>query len=253
MIFLKAVPLLFFFSILFVAGQTSFAQQVERVNIDRQLMARLASTNDEVGIAFLKTANNFPDFSKIVEMSDDYKELDPLAQKDFLTKKVSQIQNSYLAFAPQKSDLIIRLKANVLFQRLANGESILKLRTFKEDPVYFPFYFGGYPIALIIKDMDMFRNITLSKEETDIVYSRLSLSGDVTLLLQIYPIAANDEKPMMLDNIEQYPMLSEIGYIGMLNDKSDQVWAWRNAKYGKKSFSGGDTRPIADLIPNSKK
>lgn len=253
MIFLKAIPLFLLVSVLSVGGNPSFAQLVERISLDRQLAARPASTNDEVGVAFLKMSNNSPDFNKIIGMSDDYKKLDPLAQKDFQAKKADQIQNAYLAFTPQKSDLIIRMKANVLFQKLANGESTLKLRTFKEDLIYFPFYFGGYPIALIIKDMDIFKNITLTKEETDIVYSRLSLSGDMTLLVQVYPIAANDKKPMLLDNIKQYPMLSEIGYIGMLNDQSDQIWAWRNTKYGKKSVSSGDTRPIVDLIPDSKK
>lgn len=253
MIFLKYALFLFLLSAFSLGGQYAHGQQVERVSVDRQLLARKASTNDEVGIAFLKMANNFPDFKKIVEMSDAYKDLDPLAQKDFQTKMVSNIQNSYLAFSPGKSDLIIRLKANVLFQKLANGEGVLKIRTFKEDPVYFPFYYGGYPIALIIKDMEMFKQITLSTEETDMVYNRLSLSGDVTLLLQIYPIAADDQKPIKLDDIEQYPMLSEIGYIGMINEQTEQIWAWRNTKYGKKNFSGGDTRSIINLMPENKK
>ena len=229
----------------------AFAEQVERVTYDRQLIAKKASTNDEVGIAFLKTANNYPDFNKIIEASDAYKSLDPLAQKDFQSKMVGKFQNSYLAFSPQNSDLIIRVKANVLFRKLANGEGILKLNTLLEDPVYFPFFFGGYPIALIIKDMEAFRNISLSKHETDLVYTRLSLNGNVTLLLQIYPIAADDDKTIVLDNIEQNPFLSEIGYIGMLNDQAEQIWAWRNVKYQNKKVSGGDSRPIIEL--NSKK
>ncbi len=226
------------------------AEQVERVTYDRQLITRKASTNDEIGIAFLKTANNFPDFNKVVEMSDAYKSLDPLAQKDFLYKSAAKLQTSYLSFLPRKSDLIIRAKANVLFQKLRNGESILKLNGFDDDPIYFPFYFAGYPIALIIKDMEMFKNITLTKEETNMVYRRLTLSGDITLLLQIVPVAADDTKAMKLDNIDQYPMLAEIAYIGMLNDKTEQIWAWRNSRFSKSSLSGGNS---GSLIPNKKK
>jgi hypothetical protein len=229
----------------------AFAEQVERVPYDRQLVAKKSSTNDEVGVAFLKTANNYPDFNKIVASTDAYKSLDPLAQKDFQSKMVGKLQNSYLAFSPQNSDLIIRVKADVLFTKLPNGEGSLKMRTLLEDPVYFPFYFGGYPIALIIKDMEAFRNLSLSKQETDMVYTRLSLDGSVTLLLQVYPIAADDTSRITLDNIEQYPLLSEIGYIGMLNDQAEQIWAWRNSKYVNKKVSGGDARPIIEL--NSKK
>jgi hypothetical protein len=237
--------------ILVLGCGTASAEQVERVTYDRQLIAKKSSSNDDVGVAFLKTANNYPDFNKIVEMSEDYKTLDPLAQKDYQSKMVGKLQSSFLAFSPQNSDLIIRVKANVLFRKLANGEGTLKMKTLLEDPVYFPFYFGGYPIALIIKDMEAFRNLSLSKEETDLVYSRLSLDGNMTLLLQIYPIAADDEKRIVLDDIEQHPFLAEIGYIGMLNDRADQIWAWRNAKYTNKKNDPIDKRPIVDL--NSKR
>lgn len=229
----------------------SFAEQVERVTYDRQLITKKSSTNDDVGIAFLKTADNHPNFEKIIEASETFKNMDPLAQKDYKFKMASKLENSYLAFSPQSSDLIIRVKANVLFKKLENGEGTLKLNTLLEDPVYFPFYFGGYPIALIIKDMELFRNITLSKHETDLVYTRLSLSGDITLLLQIYPIAADDVKKIRLDDIEQHPLLAEIGYIGMLNDQAEQIWAWRNSKYQNKKIPTINSRPITEL--NSKK
>lgn len=220
----------------------------ERVSYDRALITRLPSTNDEIGIAFLKTANNFPDFATIVKDSDAYNNLNSLAQQDYLSKMTSQLQNNFLTFSPKKSDLVIRIKVNVTFKKLANGESVMTLTTFPNDPVYFPFYFAKYPIALIVKDMEIFRELHLDKADTDIVYSRLSLSGDATLLLQLYVLAADDKKTIMLDNIPQYPLLTEIGYIGLLNARSEQIWAWRNSKIGKKKV-GSD---LIDLVPAGK-
>ncbi len=226
------------------------AQQAERVPYDRALMAKLPSTNDEIGIAFLKMAGNFPEFTKVVAESATFKNMNTLAQQDYQAKMAGKLQSSYVAFSPTKSDIIIRLKVNALFKKFANGEGQLKIRTFKTDPVYFPFYFANYPIALIIKDMENFRDIRLSKEDTAIVYSRMALSGDVTMLLQLYAVAANDTKPMVLDNIPQYPLLTEIGYIGLLNSQAEQVWAWRNEKLGGKRITGGDSRNLVDLIPD---
>lgn len=225
------------------------ASAAERVTYDRALITKLPSTNDEVGIAFLKTANNFPDFGTIVEDTDAYRNLNPLAQQDYKSKMVNKLQNSFMTFSPKKSDLIIRVKVNVLFKKLANGEGIIQLKTFPDDPVYFPFYFAKYPIALIVKDMELFRELHLDKADTDIVYSRLSLSGDATLLLQLYVLAADDTKTIELDNIPQYPLLTEIGYIGLLNSQAEQIWAWRNGRLGGKKINGSDRGSLVDLVP----
>ena len=219
---------------------TSASAQTERVGYDRQLMERAASTNDEIGIAFLKMSNNFPDFAQVVMGTDTYKTLDSLAQQDYLSKTVGRYQNAFMTYAPGKSDLLLRLKVNAMFKRRANGESTITLTTFNDQPVvYFPFYFAGFPIALIIKDMEMFKDIHLNAVETDIVYKRLSLDGKATLLLQVYPIAADDKKPVTFDNIQQYPLLAEIGYIGLVNRRAEQIWAWKNTKYAGKSPLGG--------------
>jgi hypothetical protein len=221
----------------------------DRVPYDRELIARKASTNDDVGIAFLKTASNFPDFGKIVEKSEAYIKLDPLAQSDFKAKMVESLQGKYLSFQPGKSDLIIRLKVDILFGRDPDGKGKISFRTFKTDPIYFPFFFADYPIALIINDFEMFREIHLDKLEAELVYNRLSLDGFATMLLQVHPIAADDKTPIDLDGIPQYPLLAEIGYIGLLNNSAEQIWAWENTKYDSSRLSGGDSRAIIDMVP----
>ncbi len=228
---------------------SSYAQSVERLSYDRQLMSRKPSTNDEVGLAFLKTANHFPDFNKIVEMSATYKSLDPLAQKDFQARMVSKYQAGYLQFSPRKSDLIFRLTVNTMFKKNKDGTSVLKVKTLAQDPFYLPFYFGGYPIALIPKGIEEFKELHLDKIETDIVYSRLALNGNATLLLQVYPIVADDEKTIMFDNIPQYPMLADIAYIGFLNKRGEQIWAWRHEKYVQKNNRLGGVKSSTEPLP----
>lgn len=223
-------------------------EQSQRVPYDRALISKLPSTSDDVGIAFLKMSNNFPDFSAIVKESDTYKKADPLSQADYLSKATNKLQNAFITFSPKKSDLIIRVKVNILFRKLPNGEGTMVLKTFPDDPVYFPFTFSKYPIAMIIQDMELFREIHLDKADTDIVYSRLSLSGDATLLLQLYAVAADDRKPILLDNIPQYPLLTDIAYIGFLNAQAEQIWAWRNPKLGVKK-AGDD---LIDMVPADK-
>ena len=222
----------------------------ERVSYDRKLIMRLPSSVDDIGIAFLKTADNFPDFNKVIQASEAYKKLDPAEQPDYLNKLASRYQAAYLAYSPRKSDVILRVKVNAQFKRMADGGATLDILALTKAPVYFPFQFLNYPIALLIKDIEVFQKISLTKEEADIVYGRLALNGDATLLLQVVPVAADDRKTMTLDNIPQYPLLSEIAYIGLLNRNAEQIWAWKNSKYTAGiAQSTTDSRAILDLGP----
>ncbi|OFW87549.1 MAG: hypothetical protein A3J37_00215 [Alphaproteobacteria bacterium RIFCSPHIGHO2_12_FULL_45_9] len=233
-----------------LCGSFAGAQADDRVPYDRALITKLPSTTEDVGIAFLKMSNNFPDFSAIVKDSKAYTALNPLAQQDYLSKMTGKLQNSYVTFSPNKNDLIVRVKVNALFKKLPNGEGVLKIRTFPSDPVYFPFYFAKYPIAMIVQGMELFREIHLDKADTDVVYSRLSLSGDATLLLQLHVLAADDRKTITLDNIPQYPLLTEISYIGLLNAQTEQIWAWRNPKLTSRNASGA--KALVDMVPADK-
>lgn len=236
-----------------VAVSSFVPANAQTVPYDRNLILKLPSTNDEIGIAFLKTAANFPDFAKVVEDSETYKKMNPLAQQDYVAKMTQKLQSSYASFVPGKTDLIVRMEVSTLFEKLKNEEGIIKIRTFPNDPVYFPFYFAKYPIAMILKDMEQFREIRMNSVETAIANSRLAISGNATLLLQLYTIAADDRKAIMLDNIPQYPLLVEIGYIGLLNRQGEQIWAWRNEKYGKGGVKGGDGRTIMELRSQDRK
>lgn len=216
---------------------------------DSKLIARPASTTEQIGMAFLKLSGTYPDFKKVIESSKAYQSLDPLAQEDYLAKTESKYHAEFLGFSPEKSDLIVRVKINTLFKRTKDRGAVLTLRTLQKTPVYFPVVFGPYPIALLVNDIEFFQTINLTKPEADIVYSRLALNGDATLLLQLRPITANDKTPIVLDNTPQYPLLSDIIYIGLLNNKAEQIWAWKNAKNDPKQNKSQTS--LMDLVPKT--
>lgn len=221
------------------------------VPYDKQLISRKPSTNDEVGIAFLKTAGIMPDFKKAVETSAAFKALSLAEQPNFLVLQQNKLNTAYLAFSPKKSDLIIRMKVNATFRRESDGTAIMRIKPPTDGQIYFPFFFANYPIALIVNGIENFQDVVLSKEEGDIVYSRLALNGTATLLLQLYPTAADATTPMALDNVSQYPLLADIGYIGLLNRDADQIWAWKNEKYNPSKIGAAGT--IANLVPDTKR
>lgn len=235
---------------------TSISTRADTVPYDRQLILTKASSTDDVGIAFLKMSNNFPDFNVVVENSATYKKLDPLAQKDYKTKEVAKLQASFLEFSPKKTPLVIRVGVKALYNRAKDGTATLDIVPPSQGQLYFPFYFANYPIAMIVDGIELFQHIDLTKEEAAIVYSTLGLDGAATLLLQVYPVAADDKKHIMLDKIPQYPLLSEIGYIGLINTRAEQIWAWGSPKYKKgrtKLPTDGTGNAFINLAPDPKK
>lgn len=225
------------------------------VPYDRQIILRKASTTEEVGIAFLKTTNNFPDFNKVVEGTDAYQKLDPLAQADYRAREVGKLQSAYLAYSPKKSSLMVRLGVRANFHQAADGTATLDFAPPQNGPLYFPYLFAGYAIALIPNGIDLFQHLDLNVDEAQIVYGRLGLDGAATLLLQLFPVAADDQTPVMMDNIPQYPLLAEIGYIGLINERGEQIWAWKSKKFDRKDLGikgNSDARSIIDLVPQNK-
>lgn len=202
---------------------------------EEKLKTRPMSPIEDVGVAFLKLTGNFPDFKKVVEGMDGYKQIDPLAQPDFKEKLAAKFQKAYLSYTPLKSDVIIRSGVTVLFNRSSPDTGTIEIRNFSSSPIFFPYEFAGYPIALIAQNLELFHVINLSPEELEKAYTRLSLDGGATLLLQLFPIAADDKKTMMLGDVPQYPLLADIGYIGLLNWKGEEIWYWTNPKYNGTS------------------
>lgn len=199
---------------------------------DRQLLMKRASSVGEVGAAFLKMTNNYPDFNLIVEASKEYKRTPTLERADYKAKEVQRLQNAFVGFSPGKTPLIVRAGVKLKLSSRPDGTATLEFYAPAKGQLYFPFLFDKYPIALIINDIELFQTIELNRTEQKIVRSNLPNAMSATLLLELIPVAADDKNPIVLDETSQYPMLSEISYIALLNSRGEQIWGLASSKHG---------------------
>ena len=208
---------------------------------DHKLLLKKASSVGEVGAAFLKLTNNYPDFNVIVESYPEYRKSNALARAAFKEKEVQKLQNAFVGFSAGKTPLIVRAGVKINFKLSVDGTAVLDFYPPEKGQLYFPFVFAKYPIALIINDIEIFQSIALTKEESKMAQRKLPTSWNATLLLELLPLAADDKTPIVLDNISQYPMLSEISYIALLNDQGEQIWGLASSKHGSYT-------PLPDLV-----
>lgn len=209
--------------------------QASDVPYDSARANRPASQSSDVGLMFMKLGNIPPNFDELVKASKAYKEKNPMAQAEFLASEKTRLETRFGAIDPRTDILVVRAGMNSIFDRKDDGTAALKLEYPKDSILYFPYYYGGYPIAMFINGIEAFEEIALDRAEAADVALRIPPTGSITMLLELKARAVDAKKPVKLDGVRQYPLLTDIAYIGLINSKGEQVWAWQTKEQAQKT------------------
>ncbi|MCB1558156.1 MAG: hypothetical protein KDJ50_04465 [Alphaproteobacteria bacterium] len=224
----------------------SISSNAEVVEIEKERLFGFPSTDEDVGLSFLKMAGlETPEFDKIIVRTEKYKALMPFEKQAFLKEEVPRLYNKYMALDPKREGLLIRVSVKLFFAN-ANGAAPAKLQVFfpAEGMIYFPYMYAGIPIAVIPNGIENFTEIILTEEEATIAMSTMDQTPEATLVLDLKPISADAKKPMILDGEKQFPLLCEIGYIGLHNSGTDQIWAWGT----QGNMTEGRKDPLIEIL-----
>lgn len=220
--------------------------KAEVIEVDKARLFGYPSTDEDVGLSFLKMAGiENPEFEKLIVRTDKFKTLNQAEKQPFLKEEIPRLYNKFVALNPQSEGILIRLRVEVLYAK-ANGATPAKLEIKfpSQGMVYFPFYYGGLPIAVIPNGIENFTEILLTEREAVIVNGTLDMNPETTLILDLKPVFADAKKPMVLDGEAQFPLLCEIGYIGLHNRNTDQIWAWGS----EENMTKGRKDPVIEII-----
>lgn len=181
------------------------------------------SESEKVGFAFHKLAKFDPDYKKWVTNMDSYMAAKPTDKVTMMQMETARLQNGYFNFMPD-DDLVsltidARLRASNYFgvsqQRGKITDVTMELIDLPQN--YFPFYIGGIWIAVVIKDFDFYTHFTFSPEEYNEFAEKVGLKRGYQLIqavkvdLQLRPISVDTTSPVMLDGLEMWLMLAEVG------------------------------------------
>lgn len=183
------------------------------------------SESEKVGFAFHKLAKFDPDYKKWVTNMDSYMAAKPTDKVAMMQKETARLQNGYFNFMPD-DDLVsltidARLRASSYFGASQRAGTITNVTMELVDlpQNYFPFYIGGIWIAVVIKDFDSYTQFTFSPEEYSEFSKKVGLDSGYQLVqkvkvdLLLRPISVDTTSPVMLDGLEMWLMLAEVGEI----------------------------------------
>lgn len=185
------------------------------------------STTEEVTLLFLKMAKlRDIEMSELVMKSERYRKTPQAEQPVYLQSEVNRLSREFSIINPLTSNIVVRVPVKAYFKNDLKGGASLTIKYPSQGLIYFPYYYGGLPIAVIVNGIENFQTIALSEEERQAVVATFTLDGSATLVMDLKPLSADIRNPMTLDNQKQFPFLCDIGYIGLLNNQTDEIWSW---------------------------
>lgn len=202
---IRIFPKLIFLCLLIIAlSAPAFAQ---RKNISDQ---------EQGVLTFYRLSGIDPDFENWIDLNADYqsmKTIDPVIAEDYRYEELLRLQyafgtidldNNYLDIQTDVlGSLVTQDNKNYLILRFSDKTS--------NEP-YFPYNAANIWVAVIIKDISKFMNIPLSEEEMMRIqnYFPKNTEGSHLKLEITYRAISSQDKPVLIDGIEQFIMLGEI-------------------------------------------
>jgi hypothetical protein len=216
---------LFSFCVLILAGATLWpvAARAQQNDAEANLALKKPTSSRDVGVLFFRMAGIAPDFAQLLPLDAAITRLPEEERAKAIEKDKLSLDVQYANLEPKKTQIVIRSAVRVWPSH--GDQQGLKVEFPKTDMLYFPYNAFGQDIAIIPNALDSYAYIPQDTTESRISRSKLDLGGAATLVLVLQPIAADMKTPVVLDNLPQWPLLTEIAFFGIYNKRMQAIWS----------------------------
>lgn len=202
------------------------------------------STDEDVAIAFFKTADTNPDFDKWAREGKAFKTIAPARAADFLFDEKQRLMRLWQKY--DKVDPLIDISANVLLElktthdKGGNQLYWMYITFGKDDAVYFPYTYLDYKIAVIPQMIETMMIQPIQKEQYDNMYTEFEnkFSGEGNLSLQLKPIKAYIHQPYEIDGQDQWALLTDIATMSIKSHRTQAPFWIYSAQWYTSPMTG---------------
>lgn len=206
------------------------------------------STSEDVAIAFFKTANVKPDFTKWARESREFKTTAPARVDDFLYKESQRLLRRWNEYDPETTLIRVGATVSVVLEHFAKdgGEAFRMTMSFdKGDVTYFPYEFQNYKFAVVPQKIETLLKQAISREQFDLISADFkgATVGSAKMEVQLKPVRSYLRQPYMLDGVEQWMMLTDTVTLALKSSRSGAaLWT-----YGAEWYVSPVTREVQEL------
>lgn len=208
-----------------------------------------ASTGEEVALAFFHTAKTNPDFELWAKSAKEYKRRSATRAKDFIYEESQRLMRAWRDYDPDRELITVNADVSIDLKTVLekNGDQTywMYISLDEKGVTYFPFKHMDYNIAVIPQMIENLMIQKITEEQFTIMqedFKRLH-DGAASLLLQLRPTKAYINQPYMIDNVEQWVLLSDIVSMTLRSAKDDAIF-WN---YGADWYVAPRTNELRDL------
>ncbi len=208
------------------------------------------SSEEDVAIAFFKTAGTNPDFDLWAKGTQEYKTTAPARVGEYMFREKQRLMRQWQRYDNQEP--IIDVKAPVLLEVKAttdqegNESHWMYISFGNDEAVYFPYKFQEYQIAVIPQMIETLMIQPLQKEQYDMILGEFENKavGNGMMYIQLKPVKAYIHQPYKIDNKDQWALLADIATMSIKSMKSGTPY-WT---YSADWYTSPVTEELRDLF-----
>ncbi len=206
------------------------------------------STSHEIALLYYKMNGVRPNFEEWIMKDNRYLGAQTNQRAALMMTEKTRLSRNYEELDIKNTVLKMRVQVLASVTRSKLGKTVLKITFPGRGAVYFPYTVGGQNIAVIPNGIDIYREIPISADQATYLQAKLDPSGRTTMVVEIVPVTADNKQQMVLDDIPQWLLLGEIGYIALYNNLMENIWSFQAPGYQRRTAAdAAAAKQILDL------
>ena len=195
------------------------------------------SSNSDVAMIFYRLIKQKPPFDLWIKKNPAYMALPPAERESAAATELNRLETAYRSIDGTSTSIIVRVAVKVKIKTAKGamlgqpGQKRLNITFPVSGSVYFPYIVPERTIAVIPNGIELYEEIAITDDEAKAIQSRMDLSGNTTLVMEIAPKIADGSKPMAMDGVKQWLLFGEIGFIALYNNYLEMLWSYQAPSY----------------------
>lgn len=186
------------------------------------------STARDVAFSFYKTAESTPNYERWIKNSEPYLSTPQAKWKEVIAKEKLVLHTAFKNFKQDDDYVVIKTKARV---RLINPEDpdidpMIMSFKFKNErkgrELFFPYEYGGDHFAVIVDNLDDYKDISISPKEVSYVKSHLG-NREVNVVMRLQPVSADIQNPYVIDKTNFWMLGTRVASLSLWNQAGVMV------------------------------
>jgi len=191
----------------------------------------------EIYFLFSKLAGRNPDIENMIKSLPGYGAAG-IAKRNEYSKLIANMQADYATLDPKAEIIVIRTGVDVHVEmgKFRGLRAELPNSLMQKSAIYFPYSWNGTDIAVIPDMLEPFMDVPLGQKEAMDAATR-TMGNRATMVLELRPVKADGRKPMELDGMNQWLLMTRLVGVTYYNQNLKEIWSWKDKNYRRSSRS----------------